>query len=47
MPNFLAQLKYFFFKRVLGYNSRFEFSYNHFNQFLLGYNFECDNRDLQ
>ena len=44
---FFGAVEFFFFKRVLNCNSRFEFSYNHFNQFLLGYNFECDNRDLQ
>ena len=44
---FFGAVEIFFKKLVLNCNRRFEFSYDHFNQSLLGYNFECDNRDLQ
>ena len=44
---FFGAVEIFFLKRVLNRNSRFEFSYNHFTRFLLGYNCECDDRDLQ
>ena len=42
---FFGAVEIFFLNEC--FNSRFEFSYDHFNRFLLGYNFECDNRDLQ